>query len=140
MKSLTDVLEKLSIDSISEKLSIDSIVLTTNFPIDGTIDDMVEFLEDAGFKEISSCGVWSQTFEKYKKYNVKCYAVDSGRPGAIVEIINRANYKFKNKLFFIKFNLINKYNIFDDITTAKSGLDARQVSKEEFLAELSEIL
>ena len=128
-------------DIISEKLRVDDIVLSNKeFPIDGTVNDMIEFLKDAGFKEVPSCGVWSQTFKNYKKCNGKCFVIDSGGQAAIVEIINRANYKFKNKLFFIKFNLINKYNIFDDITTAKSGLDARQVSKETFLEELSEIL
>ena len=130
MKSLTDVLEKLSIDSI---------VLATDFPIDGSIKDMIDFLEDAGFKEVPSCGVWSQTFENYKRYNGKCFAIDRSNPESI-EIIDRSNSKFKNKLFYITLKSDSKYNIFNDITTARSGWDARQVSKETFLEELSEIL
>ena len=43
MKNLKDVLEKLKIDDIK---------LIKEFPIDGTIDDMIEFLEKEGFKEI----------------------------------------------------------------------------------------
>ena len=125
-------------DSILEKLKVDDIVFNT-FPIDGTINDMIEFLKDAGFKEVPSQDRWDQTFKNYKKCKGKCFAADKLGPIS-VEIIDRSNFKFKNKLFYLKLNSEDKYNIFDDITTALGGLDAREVSKEEFLEELSEIL
>ena len=129
MKSLTDVLEKLSIDSI----------VFNTFPISGSINDMIDFLEGAGFKEVPSQDRWDQTFENYKKCKGKCFAADKLGPIS-VEIIDRSNFKFKNKLFYLKLNSEDKYNIFDVITTARGGLDAREVSKEEFLEELSWIL
>ena len=130
-------------DTILEKLKVDDIILNKErFPIDGTIDDMIEFLDDTGFKEVPSYGIWNQTFKNYKKCNGKCFAVDKSSPVSI-EIIDRSNFKSKNKLFYIELNANDKYdykyNIFDDITTAMSW-DIREVSKEEFLKELSEIL
>lgn len=41
-------------DSILEKLSIDSIAPDIEFPIDGTIRDMIEFLKEEGFKEVAN--------------------------------------------------------------------------------------
>lgn len=126
-------------DAIYEKLKIDDINLNGNFPIDGKLDDMIEFLENAGFKEVSNQGSWDATLLNYRKYNVKCFAVQKTRP-VIIEIIDRSNPKLKDKLFYLWLSSGNKYNIFDDITTAKSGWDARKVTKKEFLKELSEIL
>jgi hypothetical protein len=125
-------------DYITERIRIDNIKIL-KFPIDGTLQDIVEFLEDAGFKKVSTSANWANSFEKYKKYNTRCYALEHGT-ATYIEIIDRTNSKFKNKLFYIKLHEDDKYyNIFDDITTAKMALDARQVSKEEFLAELSVI-
>ena len=126
-------------DTILEKLKVDDITLNEEFPIDGTVEDMIEFLEDAGFKEVSSQGSWGATFLNYRKYNVKCFAVQETRP-VIIEIIDRSNPKLKDKLFYLWLSSDNKYNIFDDIGFAKDSRDARQVSKEEFLKEISEIL
>ena len=128
-----------SIADIYEKLSIDNIILDKKFPIDGTVEDMIKFLEDKGFKEVSNQGSWDATLLNYRKYNVKCFAVQKTRP-VIIEIIDRSNPKLKDKLFYLWLSLGNKYNIFDNITTAKSGWDARKVTKKEFLKELSEIL
>ena len=44
MKNLKDVLEKLKVDDI----------VIEKFPIDGTLDNMVEFLKERNFKEISN--------------------------------------------------------------------------------------
>ena len=127
-------------DIILEKLKVDDIIIDKEFPIDGTADDMIKFLEENGFKKVPSQGSWSATFLNYKKYNVKCFAAATSGPVIIIEIINRSNPKFKNKLFYLKPNSDSKYNIFDDITTARGGWNANQVSKEDFLKELSEIL
>ena len=43
MKNLKDVLEKLKVDDI---------VLEEKFPIDGTFDEMIDFLAEQGFKEV----------------------------------------------------------------------------------------
>ena len=72
MKNLKDVLEKLSIDSISEKLSIDSIVLTNKeFPINGTLEEIIEFLECNGFNSVvRGVGGVADMFNEYKS---KCF-------------------------------------------------------------------
>lgn len=142
MKTLKDsILEKLSIDDIN--LNRNNISLNRNFPIDGTLQDIVKFLENNGFEKVSSSANWEQTFKNYRKYNTKAFGVEKG-VYTFIEIIDRSNSKFKNKLFYIKLNpdkyYKDKYNIFDDITTAKRAQDARLVSKEDFLKELSEIL
>lgn len=128
-----------NLQEVYEKLSIDNIILDKKFPIDGTVEDMIKFLEDKGFKEVPNQPSWNKTFTNYRNYNVKCFAVQKTRP-VIIEIINRSNPKLKNKLFHLWPNADNKYNIFNNITTAEGIQDARKVSKEEFLKELSEIL
>ena len=40
------------IADIYEKLKVDDIVLTEKFPIDGTIEEMMQFLEENGFKYV----------------------------------------------------------------------------------------
>lgn len=137
MKNLKDI--------ILEKLKIDDIVLSKEeFPANGTINDMIEFLEDAGFKKVSTSPNWANSFEKYKKYKSKCYAVSRGTV-TYIEIMDRSNSMFKNKLFYIKLDSTykynkDKYNIFDDITIAERGSDSKHIPKEEFLKELSKIL
>ena len=55
MKNLKDsISEKLSIDSILEKLKVDDIVLAEMFPIDGTFDEMIDFLKEYDFKEVAN--------------------------------------------------------------------------------------
>jgi len=39
-------------DAILEKLKVDDIVLEEKFPIDGTLDDIADFLRKNGFKEV----------------------------------------------------------------------------------------
>ena len=135
MKNLRDIiLEKLKVDDIS--------LVKKEFPIDGTINEIIEFLKDAGFKKVPSYAGWNATVENFKKNNVKCFSVNIGAT-TIVEIIDRSNHKLKNKLFTIKlssyYNIDDKYTIDDDMT-AKTDANVRTVPKEDFLKELSEIL
>ena len=62
MKSLEEV--------ILEKLKIDDIVIDKEFPIDGTVDDMIEFLKDKAFKYVRCDGAIDKWFNKYKS---RCY-------------------------------------------------------------------
>ena len=133
-------------DTISEKLSIDSIIPDKEeFPIDGSIGVIIKFLEDARFKRVQTHANWKESFKNYMNYGVKCFGVEKGAY-TFIEFIDRSNPKFKNKLFYIKiapnrrYNYDDKYNIFDNITTARVQADVRTVSKEEFLKELSKIL
>ena len=61
MKNLKDVLEKLKVDDI---------VLDTVFPINGTLNDIIEFLKDNGFKYVRCGGGIDEWFNGYKS---KCF-------------------------------------------------------------------
>lgn len=65
MKNLKDILEKLSIDDI-----IDS----KEFPIDGTIRDMIEFLKEEGFEEAANLSGNLMSTILNKKRN-KCFII-----------------------------------------------------------------
>jgi hypothetical protein len=59
-------------DSILEKLKVDDIVLIEEFPIDGTIEEIMKFLEGQNFIDISMrYGSISRMFNNMKK---KCVA------------------------------------------------------------------
>lgn len=60
-------------DTILEKLKVDDIILNKEeFPIDGTIDDMIEFLKSEGFKEIDDVKGRSAT-DFFNSKHDKCY-------------------------------------------------------------------
>ena len=41
-------------DTVLEKLKVDDIILGEKFPLDGTLEDMCEFLEEQGFNSLKS--------------------------------------------------------------------------------------
>ena len=59
---------------ILEKLRVDNIVLTAEFPIDGTIDDIIAFLENADFTYVLCNKGIDECFNKYKS---KCFYKNS---------------------------------------------------------------
>ena len=61
MKTITDVLEKLRVDDI---------ILNDRFPIDGTLKEMMQFLEENGFKYVECRSDIDECFNKYKS---KCF-------------------------------------------------------------------
>ena len=61
--------------SIYEKLDINKVRLNDKFPIDGTIEDVVEFLEEQGFKDINQRGSKDVIFNSKKS---KCFYRLSG--------------------------------------------------------------
>ena len=110
MKTISDILnniisEKLSVDSISEKLSVDSIVLAEEkFPIDGTLEEMMNFLIDHGYKEIPYKTDWNDTLVAFKKANKSSVMVDRCDDNSIevIEFIDKSNNKFKDTLFIVE--------------------------------------
>ena len=63
-------------DTILEKLKIDDINLNDKFPIDGTIDDMIKFLEEKGFNDVYHNG--GGVVDMFNKYNSKCFYKKEG--------------------------------------------------------------
>ena len=65
MKNLVDIYEKLDLNKVNLKE-------TNIFPIEGTIEEMIEFLEKLGFKEIDDVKGRSAT-EFFNNKHDKCY-------------------------------------------------------------------
>lgn len=65
-------------DSILEKLKVDDISIE-DFPIDGTADDIVEFLEENGFKRIDGKKFiyWRQIVKIAKTTTNKAFILDT---------------------------------------------------------------
>ena len=66
-------------DSILEKLRVDDIIINNEFPIDGTLKEIIEFLEGEGFveeedfKEANDSGKLSVSFDLAKSKCLKVY-------------------------------------------------------------------
>ena len=68
MKNLKDILN----NAILEKLKVDDIIID-KFPIDTTLEKIIEFLKEEGFKEVEYVGSISTLFNKTKSKCFTCY-------------------------------------------------------------------
>ena len=137
MKTISDILnniisEKLSVDSISEKLSVDSIVLASKeFPIDRTIDDIIAFLEDAGFKYVLCNKGIDEEFDKYK---CKCFYQSGNR--FWFGDTSREKISKKNPIFLIR-SISNRRFFSVYYTIYSSIIYNAEDNREDFLRELN---
>ena len=136
MKNLKEILlEKLSVDSISEKLSIDSITFD-KFPIDGTFEDALEFLENQGFKDIDidDSDYLDEIFNSEKS---KCFttAIDSRYKSIWFVDTLKEKISKKNPIFYICFNK-PIYSVYY-IDSEDNGIDIVDNNKKEFMKELN---
>ena len=127
-------------DSILEKLSVDNIIPDNYFPIDKSINDMVNFLIENGYKEIPYERFWDDTIDKFSKTTGKCFmASNINLEMFFLSFMDRSNSKFKNILFNIteESNKCN-YTILD-IETAVGGGDAKHINKKQFLKKVNNL-
>ena len=119
-------------DSILEKLKVDDIVLIEEFPIDGTIEEIMKFLEGQNFIDISMRhGSISRMFNDMKK---KCVAKFGNR----LSFADTSKEKISkdNPIFYIclvdpiVYSVYYK-NIYDNT------IDIVENDKKEFLEELN---
>ena len=100
-------------DSILEKLKVDDISFD-KFPIDGTIDDIIEFLRDCGFTII--CEDWqSDIFTVRKALNAakdrQCFVYISGKQMKInFGDTTKKNIRKDNPIFIISCGFVNNLN------------------------------
>lgn len=105
-------------DYIYEKLSLDNISLdnTFDFPIDGTPEEMIDWLENEGFYSIYYTGISKKTFDrkqghtvyasmkKDNKSNTIYFADTSKNPVSKNNPVFNVNYLFGKPSFYLYFN------------------------------------
>ena len=129
MKNLVDVLEKLKIDDIN----------LNEFPIDGTIEEMIKFLEEKGFKYVyCGCGI-DEWFSNYKS---KCFYKTKGNlwfGDTSKEKISKDNPIFIYRILYNTFGVFycdNSGNLYW-LAGQRDKIKNSKENKEEFLRELN---
>ena len=131
MKNLKDVLEKLKVDDI---------VLGEKFPIDGTLDDISNFLKENNFKEIKMSATWELVQRNFLKESCPVFTESIKNNFGVIAIYDGASSTQKD--LFIITNYGNmEYYIFYNLDTKKfiDTKEAKKVTKEKFLKEISNI-
>ena len=105
-------------DYIYEKLSLDNISLdnTFNFPVDGTPEEMIDWLENEGFYSIYYTGISKKTFDRRKGHTVYAsmrkdndsnsiyFADTSKNPVSKNNPVFNVDYSFGEPSFYLYFN------------------------------------
>lgn len=124
---------------INEKLDINKVNLPSKeFPMDGDMDEVVDFLADHDFIQIKYHR--TEFYYQYKKdfnnLRTKCFMVQSRKMGEITDIVffgdtSKEDISKDNKLFMITFEPGNiQYEYYDD------GRASRDIDKKDFEAEM----
>lgn len=124
---------------INEKLDINKVNLPSKeFPMDGDMDEVVDFLADHDFIQIKYHR--TEFYYQYKKdfnnLRTKCFMVQSRKMGEIANIVffgdtSKEDISRDNKLFMIIFEPDNtQYKYYDD------GRESRYIGKKDFEAEM----
>lgn len=127
------------INYINEKLDINKVSLPSKeFPMDGNMDEIVDFLADHDFAQIKYHR--TEFYYQYKKdfnnLRTKCFMVQSRKKGEITDIVffgdtSKEDISKDNKLFMITFEPGNiQYEYYDD------GKASRYIDKKDFEAEM----
>jgi len=112
-------------DTILEKLKVDDIVLDKKFPIDGPIENMKDFLDHHGFKDITESRGLKEAFNRKKTAG---YITDI-RPNRIwFGDTTKGNISDDNRFFYYE-EKHKYYGIYSD-----GGV--KDITKELFLEEL----
>jgi len=123
MKNLKDVLEKLRVDDI---------VINAEFPIDGTIEEMIKFLEGQNFIDISMHhGSISRIFNDMKK---KC-VVKFGNRFSFADT-SKEKISKDNPIFYICLDDPVAYSVYYK-NNYDSTIDIVENDKKAFLEELN---
>ena len=96
MKTLKSVIK----ESILEKLSIDSIMSDAEFPADGTLEEIIEFLKEQDFKDVSKRGPKDIIFNSKKS---KCFIYIKELKKLWFADTSKENISKDNPIFTIKF-------------------------------------
>ena len=122
MKNLKDVLEKLRVDDIS----------FNEFPADGTLDDIVEFLEDNNFIIIEEDYAYALTTIR-KLVNTKhkriCF-IDKGKNYSLLRFADtsKEEISIKNPIFIV----VKDSNNYEYKTASRYEDGVKELNREEF--------
>ena len=133
MKNLEDVLEKLKIDDI---------VIDKEFPIDGTLDDMVKFLKHEGFEEIKMSATWNNIQKDFLKASHPVFTKFIQNTYGVIAIYDGTNNTQKDLFIIVNdSDHRRKYYIFYNLDSEMFTMigEAEKVEKKKFLKELSNI-
>ena len=121
-----------TIADIYEKLKVDDIVLTKEFPMDGTLDDMIKFLKKQDFIDISneSYHLISEIFNKKRK---KCI-IKFGNNLSFADTSKGENSK-DDPIFYICFIKPRIYSVYYSVNN--NVVDIVENDKKKFLEELN---
>jgi len=120
--------------SIYEKLDINKVSLDDKFPIDGTLEDIAEFLEEEGFQQIEY-GYVKTAFNELK---AKCFMRDT--TSIRFADTSRREVSKDNPIFYIHLGNRKEYSVFY-CGSDNDGLiaDIVENDKKEFLKELNKV-
>ena len=121
-------------DSILEKLSIDNINLNGEFPVDGTIEEMAEFLEEEGFQQLDSSIV---TIPAANDAEAKCFMIDKTETELWFADTSKEKISKKNPIFSIE--IYFKSTVFSTYAFNSRGFYERIIDndKKAFIKELN---
>ena len=120
-------------DAILEKLKVEDIILTEEFPIDKTIEDMAEFLKNTGFKEVTVSGDISIVFSSAKS---RCFIFMPTDKAIWFADTSKEKISKDNPIFYIGLN----HRPFEYSVYSISRATVEYVvhnDKKEFLKELN---
>lgn len=122
---------------INEKLKVDDAIPDIKFPVDGSLEDIVEFLKEQGFKDVDKRGTKDLIFNSEK---FRCFTYLKGLDGG--EILwfadtSKGRISKDNPIFLIK-SLSNMHVFVVYYTvSAKMIYKTESDNKETFLEELN---
>ena len=123
-------------DSILEKLRVDDIIINNEFPIEGTMDDMIKFLEENGFVAADESHNYKGTADDMFDHNKsKCFYQTSNR--FWFADTSKEKISKKNPIFFIAITekIFSVY--YCDSDEPYWGIDIVKNDKKAFLKELN---
>ena len=122
MKTITNyITERIRVDNINERIRIDNIK-SVKFPIDGTIDEIIKFLEGHGFKEIDDIKGRTAT-DFFNSKHDRCYwlrdkkwiyfgdtnnTITKDNPIFVVFLYGDGSKNFKNEYGNDRFEILTK--------------------------------
>lgn len=115
---------------IYEKLDINKVKLNDKFPTDRTLNDIIEFLKEEGFKQVE----YDYVKTVFNRANTKCFMIDDA--SIRFADTSKEDISKDNPVFYIGFyNKIVDYSVF----YCDNGLitDIVENDKKEFLIELN---
>ena len=134
MKNLVDILEFVSKDTILEKLDINKVNLN-EFPIDGSIKDICEYLKKNGYEEVSiKYGI--NNFYNLSRQTNKAFICDRAKSSWV--IFGDLTRPISNH--YPSFRILSDKKFYVEWPSSNERLASVPLTKEEFLERINDTL